>query len=198
MSRSVNWGDVPAWLTMIATFLAVVAAVFAGIGASGLLSVERERDKKTDDREVRRQANLIAGWIEPEITLYGDSAFTAQVNARLSNPSEQPIYQITLSIFTNQAPLINWYYSTFPPKGELSVHLPEDQLISESRSINGVIFRSESLARENAQFIADKFTLEFSFRDSAGKEWLRDSTGKLEEKNSESKQVSSGHDRGTR
>ncbi len=51
--RDLNWGDVPTWLMAVTTALALAAALFAGLVAYALLSVEDERDKKAHRDTLR-------------------------------------------------------------------------------------------------------------------------------------------------
>ena len=175
MSSVLHWGDVPTWL-------AGAAALYAGVGASKLLKTERKRDKKSTVREIRSQANQIAGWIKPEVKEkeVGGPYFTASVKVRLSNPSEQPVYDVHLTVFKGEAVLMSENFSVLPPEGKQDMKIPEDHLSKVIPHLPHTIYSVESEARGEAKLVADQFNIEFSFRDTAGIRWSRNLKGMLE------------------
>ena len=192
MSGNPNWGDVPTWL-------AVAAALYAGIGAVKLLKVERDRDTKNDEREIRSQANQIAGWIEPEvINFQGGSPFYASVNVRLSNPSEQPVYDVNVTIFKGEAPLDFVKYAILSPGSKQDKRIPSDHLSHVVPEIYDVVYFNDFLARQDAQLVSDQFNIAFNFQDTSGIRWGRDYEGKLDREDPPDFSVKLGHTWGTR
>jgi len=171
MTFRANWGDAPTWL-------AVLSAVYAGIQASRLLRIEQGRDRKTELREVSAQANQVAGWIQPVV--YSENPYYCWVNLKISNPSRQPVYDVDVLVSQGQAPLFRENSALIPPDGWMDKEFSKDVLSHFLPDLANEFFRYEAEAREAGQKVSDNFNLSFSFTDSSGARWTRDSKGKLE------------------
>ena len=94
----VAWGDVPTWVTAVATIGALVAAGFAARGAFRLLDVERRRDAERAEAELQWQADLVAAWADREQQQRGRMPWTAE-GAYVANGSPLPIYDVAVTWF---------------------------------------------------------------------------------------------------
>jgi hypothetical protein len=91
-----DWGDIPTWLSSVATLLALTFAAFAALATHRVYKIESERDRvaaesrRQQEAFVRRtQAALVSAWWGWSLDGWG---------AFVRNASETPIYQASLTV----------------------------------------------------------------------------------------------------
>lgn len=183
-----QWGDVATWVVAATTFLAFLAAVFAGLEAYQLLRVELGRDRvaaaeraERRDAERRAQAASVAAWHgdwKYENAFYSSGGGVQAMppsygfGAVVVNGSGLPVYEVRVSfcIDVAEASGLTWRqgerYLSNPvhvvPPGKERVPIPAE--IREAEEADG---------NEPHWLIAIEFT------DAAGVRWLRDARGRL-------------------
>src|SRR4051794_16036071 len=98
VSSSPNaWGDIPTWLSAVATLIALIFAAIAASSAHRIYLIESERDRKAlDERhkqaefQRRTQAALVSAWWGRQDDA---SMGTGTWGAFVRNASDTPIYQ---------------------------------------------------------------------------------------------------------
>lgn len=156
-----NWGDVPTWL-------AVIAAVVAGIIAFCVYRIESERDRHARGEVRRGQADRVAGWYG---ILDGSSE---RAGLCLRNGSDLPVYALRMWLEyvlirsdgtrqLNRSDAID-EIDVIPPNSTQFTDAPEAAVRDILRDMG------------DAQCLV---TLEF--RDAAGVRWRRDRDGVLTE-----------------
>lgn len=184
-----NWGDVPTWVLAATTFLAFVAAAFAGVVAYELLRVEQERDRLAESERAeqrladqRAQASKVAAWFgtwQSEGTFYDGqgarpTAPWPRAGAIVRNASDLPVHQVRVSFCIPLDPAggLDWRgavrYSppaltALAPPGDLHVEFPD--------GIRGSV---QAEGDDGAWLVAIEFT------DAAGNRWVREPLGRLE------------------
>jgi arabinogalactan oligomer / maltooligosaccharide transport system substrate-binding protein len=167
-SSAADWGDVPTWLSSIATILAVGFAAAAGVVARRVYRIESERDQvRAEERQQldaflrRTQAALVSAWWGWRAG--GDDDRAGRWGAFVRNASETPVYQASLTM--------------------LDIHDPD---VSERFDLPIVppgtepVFHASGLLVQDGQRVAD-YRVEVAFTDSAGVRWIRDQQGRLSE-----------------
>jgi len=171
MKFHISAGDLPTWL-------AVAAAIYAGMGASKLLKIESKRDMAIEERETKTQANQVAGWIRPyvESTEY----LTGSLRAKVSNPSLQPIYKVEVTWWLNEEGISTVGVDSIPPGGDYEWSLAETLPKQYFPDLDLEGYGNPQHALEMAQELANHLRLVFSFTDSTGIRWKRNAEGKLD------------------
>jgi hypothetical protein len=149
---SVQWGDAPSWLVAVGT----IGAVFVALG----LAIGEGRRRSQVER--RRQAELITAWVAQEADP------VPWVWVTLANASNQAAYRLVISIVSvvDGSPVPRpsdpraWrrFVSQLPP-GE-----------KKPFSVDWAV--ATGIARPG---------VEIAFQDAAGRGWIRDRSGKLQE-----------------
>ncbi|WP_281903266.1 sugar ABC transporter substrate-binding protein [Phytohabitans aurantiacus] len=160
MDQGVDWGDIPTWLSSIATVGALLFAALAALAAQRVYRIESERDRvnaeqrKEQEAYLRRtQAALVSAWWGHEAGAWG---------AFVRNASETPVYQASLTVLDVHDPDVHERVDlpVIPPAGE-------------------PMFRPTGLT-DGGGAGAD-YRVEITFTDSAGARWIRDQQGRLSE-----------------
>jgi hypothetical protein len=103
---AISYGDLPAWIVAIATVSALVAAFRAALYAKRLLETEAARDARTEERDLRAQAELVSAWIQAKGQTIVAGSFARRIGIQLStaliNSSTQPVYDVTMSFSAGQ------------------------------------------------------------------------------------------------
>lgn len=170
--KTAAWGDVPTWALAVTTFLAFVAAVFAGVVAYELLSVEIARDAVAAQESAQRraaereaQASKVAAW-------YGQCEETW--GAVVKNASDLPVYDVHVifCIAADPGSGRSWLDGVEWSPLQLTAVTPpgETTLIEFDNAIR--------LDRE-AERDETKWQVYLSFSDAAGNRWARDPGGQL-------------------
>ena len=181
-----NWGDVPTWVAAVTTFLAFVAAAFAGLVAYELLKVESGRDLKAEqerterrDAERRGQASKVAAWygtwLSP-VTYSGGAnsgiPATPGSGAVIRNASDLPVYDVSIVYFLANPPkLLGW--SEGDREHEIPELIPVIPPGEERTPMPESIRRIGSATREPVWLVAIEFT------DADDQRWMRDPHGAL-------------------
>jgi arabinogalactan oligomer/maltooligosaccharide transport system substrate-binding protein len=157
----VDWGDIPSWLSSVATVGALLFAAVAAVAAQRVYRIESERDRvnaeqrKEQEAYLRRtQAALVSAW-------WGHDAGGGW-GAFVRNASETPVYQASLTVLDVHDPDVHERVDlpVIPPAGE-------------------PMFRPTGLADDGGG--AADYRVEITFTDSAGARWIRDQQGRLSE-----------------
>lgn len=160
MTYAADWGDIPTWLSSVATVGALLFAAVAAVAAQRVYRIESERDrvnaeqrKEQEAYQRRTQAALVSAW-------WGHDAGGAW-GAFVRNASETPVYQASLTVLDVHDPDVHERVDlpVLPPAGE-----PQ--------------FRPTGLTDGGGT--AD-YRVEITFTDSAGARWIRDQQGRLSE-----------------
>ena len=172
---TLNWGDVPTWITALATILALIAAVWAVRASWSVLRLEQQREDRAEKAEEERreqvhraaQADAVAGWIHRLDAVYHDVAGTLETppiwGAKIVNVSLLPVYDVKVGFHRpNGRRLADVDYGLLPP-GETFVASPVNLAIEDP------------VGPGNEKSVR----VEVEFRDTAGRVWLRDRYGLL-------------------
>ncbi len=161
-----NWGDVPTWLSSIATVLALAFAAVAAVAAQRVYRIESERDRisaearREQEAFLRRtQAALVSAWWGRQ----DGGERPDRWGAFVRNASETPVYQASLTVMDIHDPDVS-------ERSELPIVPPGAE----------PAFHPSDLAVQDGQRTVD-YRVEITFTDSAGARWIRDQQGRLSE-----------------
>lgn len=175
-----GWGWNPETVEALATAVAAVAAIAAGIFAGSAYRAERETRALaekghaiTEDRERREledkrraQAELVAAW-----AVVLDDAQTTNVEVCIQNLSAAPVYAVSVGfVLTGQESVYARWVRVLAPTNGAQTLRPVKPFAAER-------WRAWCGGRRP---MADPL-VEFTFRDTAGRWWLRDAEGVLSE-----------------
>jgi arabinogalactan oligomer / maltooligosaccharide transport system substrate-binding protein len=163
----VQWGDVPTWVSAVATLTALVFAAVAAIYAGRAYRIESERDKQSagerrDRAELQRraQATLVSAWWGTQ-NRENDSP---QWGVFIRNASSTPVYEnmITITRFHDPEVGDTFEIPVVPPTSQPTFHRSEIWSEGVARGVKPAELRVEVM-----------------FTDSAGVRWVRDKQGRL-------------------
>jgi maltose-binding protein MalE len=177
MASSINWGDVPNWLSASVSLAALSFAVAAVLVARRTYQRESERDlvnaearRKQDEFVRRAQAALVsAWWAKEDVHLTGKAESSWAVHLR--NASDTPVYKVHVTIvgMGSHAKRIAFELPLVPPTNIPAIY-PID--ISEIKANSDLDVTS---------FPMGDFRVSLRFTDAAGVRWIRDEYGYLRE-----------------
>jgi hypothetical protein len=154
---TLDWGDVPTWVGALTTLGALIAA-------GALVKVELRRDRRTEREAQQRrdgqaraeQADLVAAWKDQK-----DSDSWATIR----NGSELPVYDVELELFETTGTVRQYTVEVgvVPPSDHMDIWVVQNSV--------GTDVHSPGRPRE--------FAVSITFRDTAGREWKRDTAGVL-------------------
>jgi maltose-binding protein MalE len=182
-----DWGDVPTWLSAVATILALAFAAVAALAAQRVYRIESERDRisgearRQQEAFVRRtQAALVSAWWGWQPGDPGTQP-AGRWGAFVRNASETPVYQANLTMLDIHDPDLNERFDLpiVPPATE-PVFYPSGL----SGPAGGDLPAGAGQIVQDGQHAAD-YRVEMVFSDSAGVRWIRDPQGRLSELRSE-------------
>lgn len=157
-----NWGDVPTWVTAIATVLLFIGAVVTAIYAIRAFRLQRQQlneqlaeQRRAQANEVRAQANKVAAWLGE---MDGDRS---PRSAWIRNASDLPVYSVSVSFLD-----LDSGHKFAEPQG-----LP---VVGPSEFFELAV--AQAAKRPSQPVVAVKFT------DAAGRTWERDVFGNLAER----------------
>jgi hypothetical protein len=161
-----QWGWNPDSIAAITTALAALAAAVAGYFAWGAYKLERDREKRLSESQKRQQAELVSAWTVVETTADGESC----IELRVQNLASAPVYEVTLGVQLGKACAYAAKVRVVPPSGRdpLVVKLTE-------KGLQRWLDWAKGPARKLAPYV------EFTFCDTAGAWWYRDTRGTLVE-----------------
>ena len=93
---AVVWGDVATWATAAMAAVAGFWAYRAYRAADAVVQIERGRDKATQEREERSQADSIAAWCVDISTV--NPAVLGTMVAAVVNRSSQPVFDVRVDM----------------------------------------------------------------------------------------------------
>jgi hypothetical protein len=174
-AQGVSWGDVPTWAGVGVSFLALIAAVFAGIAGVRLLAVELRRDDEQQRSKEATQAERVAAW--PAIVLSDfdqpDSALTW--GALVLNGSDLPIYGVELEY----QPLARGEGQRDAVKVEAEFISPGRWLVNHQEMYERPEEWRPGTSAERLELPDRNFVVAISFWDAANRRWSRDRYGVL-------------------
>lgn len=152
---SLNWGDIPTWLAMIAAAGAFGVSLY-------LLSLQRDDLKQVRDEKRREQARLIAAW--PVLIIRDPGVVTAELAFGYRNASAEPAYAVAVGTRDRRTDRgLTWKeLGTVAPMREREERI----LLSLNPEFN---------------ITADDLGIVMTFRDAMGRIWYRDEVGTLQE-----------------
>jgi arabinogalactan oligomer/maltooligosaccharide transport system substrate-binding protein len=162
----VSWGDVPGWLSSVATIVALLFAAAAAIATRNVFRIESERDRLASEgrREQERinrrsQAALVSAWWDASSGPKGCGVF-------VRNASEAPVYQAHLTFLgRDDGSEDTKIHCLVIPPGELPQFLPVEPAPNDP-------------GEEPKDFVR---RVRLTFTDAAGVRWVRDEYGRLVE-----------------
>jgi hypothetical protein len=188
--QSVRWGDVPTWVAAIATLAAVSIAIWAGVSAKKagqaarrtarvslrLLEIEQARDEEQRRAQARlHQADLVAAWHAWDKVPHLVGGTIAVWGATIRNGSPLPVYEVRAELIADSDGRVADSVSlpVLPPGLNHRAWLngPDDYRKSSGTDQGGNPIYTEG---------RDQFKVALSFRDTAGREWKRDTRGLLD------------------
>jgi len=159
-----DWGDVPTWLSSVATIMALCFAALAALAAQRVYKIESERDRvaaearRQQEAFLRRtQAALVSAWWG-----WGPDGWGAFVR----NASETPIYQVSLTVLDIHDPNVG-------ERVDLPIVPPAAEPMFQPTELGGGLVADGRHAVD--------YRVEVTFTDSAGARWIRDQLGRLSE-----------------
>jgi hypothetical protein len=169
------WADgAPNWLTAIATWGALVAAVFAGVTAKRLYDADRERDLKAAVAERSRQASQVVGWASwtnySRVALKLPEGGTSRVNLAVRNASGVPVYDVSVDYWCRGEHLGGQTFSVLSPTGEDPHHRE-----IKAAGVGALVAKP----RDPDARLDIRVAIEFT--DALGVRWRRDPAGRLSE-----------------
>lgn len=185
-SVDIAWGDVPTWLTMIATAAAVVAAIYAGRAAGKMLQLEQTRDQASRDSDRVQQATRIAAWAEPDPLVVGADLTIRRVSPRVQaiavNRSDQPVYNVVIAWYQGADVLKTDAADLIPPGDERTWSLPEGEFDAVVGGDARELMRSSgTTALALSRLAAERLRIEIAFIDAQNRTWRRSPSGLLAE-----------------
>lgn len=172
-----DWGDVPTWLSSIATILALLFAGLAALVAQRVYRIESDRDQVYEKARLqqeallrRTQAALVSAWWGWQAADAG-APQAGRWGAFVRNASETPVYQASLTVLDIHDPDVSERFDLVivPPATE-PMFLPSD--LDRPPGAGELV--------PGGQHAVD-YRVEVTFTDSAGVRWIRDQQGRLSE-----------------
>ncbi len=161
------WGDVPSWVSSVATTFALMFAAVAAVAARRTHRIESHRDQVNDEARLaqdafarRAQAALVSAW-------WGESAHVkGEWGAHVRNASGAPIYQVYSTVLgPDDNSDDKKIHSPVVPPSDVAQFSPIDFGVHDQRV--------------NAEYLMRR--VKISFTDAAGVRWLRNQYGRLVE-----------------
>lgn len=159
-----DWGDIPTWISSVATIMALIFAGLAALAAQRVYRIESQRDevaaeaRRQQEAFVRRtQAALVSAWWGWGLDGWG---------AFVRNASETPIYQVSLTVVDIHDPNVG-------ERVDLPIVPPAAEPVFQSTELGSGLVADGSHAVD--------YRVEVTFTDSAGVRWIRDQLGRLSE-----------------
>lgn len=167
-----QWGWNPDTIAAITTALAAFAAAIAGYFAWGAYQLERRREKRVSENLKRQQAEMVSAWTVVKEGADGES----YIELRVQNLASAPVYEVTLGVQLGGACAYAAKVRVVPPSGR-------DPLVVKltDRGLERWLAWAKGRARKLAPYV------EFTFCDTAGAWWYRDTRGSLAEINADAK-----------
>ena len=175
----VQWGDVPGWITAVASIAALIFATIAARTASNLYRIESGRDREAEEERRERQrerrseqASKISAWYASRPDNNGSLAEPNEYGAFIRNASELPIHNVHVAFIRkneieetpdSRIPAVFQVVDIVPP-GDSPIFVPILREIIEEVSP-----RDE---RRN-------FVVAITFTDTENRRWRRDIHGQL-------------------
>jgi hypothetical protein len=183
-----SWGDVPSWVTAVATVLALIAASYAAWRTGKIVNIELGRDRDRERDEERRQASQVAAWAAESVhdPVGGTSVFSQftmmSVSGYVVNGSSQPIFNVHVGWFVDDEQIHETNVAVLPPGGVETWEMP-DEVISrfdgETSDQGTRPLRRFLEAELLSSMTAERLRLQVGFDDSHGRRWSRDRFGNL-------------------
>jgi arabinogalactan oligomer / maltooligosaccharide transport system substrate-binding protein len=182
-----NWGDIPSWLSSIATILALLFAAVAAVAAQRAYRIESERDRisaearRQQEAFLRRtQAALVSAWWGWQPGGAGEQR-AGRWGAFVRNASETPVYQASLTMLDIHDPDVS-------ERLDLAIVPPGAEPVFYPSGLNGTPGGDHPAGWpagggalvQDGQHAVD-YRVEIAFTDSAGVRWIRDQQGRLSE-----------------
>lgn len=186
--HEVGWGDVPGWLTAVATVGALIAAYVAAKQAKAIVQLELKRDEERKVLDDASQASQVAVWATESVaepvdrTSWIGRLTVMSVSGFVVNNSPQPVYDVEVAWFVGEEQVFSSALAVLPPKGLEEWKLPTEIIArfdDATQDRGDVVLRSLEEARLLSRMAADLLRLEVSFRDSSNQRWIRDRAGRL-------------------
>lgn len=186
--HEVGWGDVPGWLTAVATMGALIAAYVAAKQAKAIVQLELKRDEERKVLDDASQASQVAVWATESVaepvdrTSWIGRLTVMSVSGFVVNNSPQPVYDVEVAWFVGEEQVFSSALAVLPPKGLEEWKLPTEIIArfdDATQDRGDVVLRSLEEARLLSRMAADLLRLEVSFRDSSNQRWIRDRAGRL-------------------
>ena len=148
------------------------AAVWAGLTARKLYTIERRREDDRDVAEESRQTELVASWVswtdQPRIAMHLPDGRTSRANLAIQNGSAVPVYDVQVMYIEGREPLGRQRFHVLSPTGS-AAHYRQIKCA-------GVI---EVLARPRAADARVDIRVAITFADARGTRWTREASGQL-------------------
>lgn len=164
-----DWGDIPTWLSSVATMLALLFAAVAAISAQKVYRIESDRDVESTKQRLqqeaflrRAQAALVSAWWGRQPDEPG-AQHAGRWGAFVRNASETPVYQAGLTTLDIHNPDVSERLdlAIVPPGAQPQFH-PSGLVVQDGQQ-------------------AVEYRVEIAFTDSTGVRWIRDHQGRLSE-----------------
>lgn len=181
-----DWGDVPTWLSSIATVLALLFAAIAAVAAHRAYKIESERDRiaaearrQQEAFQRRTQAALVSAWWGWQPGEAGGER-AGRWGAFVRNASETPVYQASLTMLDIHDPDVS-------ERLDLAIVPPGAEPVFYPSGLSGPPGGGDRAGQppggwlvQDGQHAVD-YRVEIAFTDSAGVRWIRDQQGRLSE-----------------
>jgi arabinogalactan oligomer / maltooligosaccharide transport system substrate-binding protein len=161
-----QYGDLPTWVSAVASMCALIFAAIAAVAAIRVYKIESARDKiaaeetRRRDEQVRRgQAVLVSGWWGSD-----PHAGKPRPGAFIRNASDAPVYRVAISVL-----------DPVTPESSVTLAVP----VVPPAAAPG--FYPVARTPQAPTAAEEEHRVEVSFTDAAGLRWIRDQWGRLSE-----------------
>lgn len=177
---SIDWGNVPSWISAIGSLAAFGTAAWAGTSAWKQVKYSADQQRHRDERDEQSQASKVAAWIAAAIDKKGE----LEICIRYTNSSELPVYD--LRIVPTNAPENDLQIGVVEPN-DTKAKVRHEHLTAEARRIyQELLFEHWEPSNDDhkaARAIAIAKTrvtpIVISFRDTQNIVWRREANGLL-------------------
>ena len=160
---SINWGDVPTWVSAVTTITATAGAGWAAYATWGVLKLERTRDEEAAKVNRQQLANGVSAWLD-----YEAGNLTNEYGLEIRNMSGQPISSFEVIVHVDHEGDIVVHRRRIVPPGEDRVPVSREAF--------------HAIRKHLGVKMSDLFSsvgIILTFRDAAGVEWRRTESGLL-------------------
>ncbi|MEP9364653.1 hypothetical protein ABLE68_16925 [Nocardioides sp. CN2-186] len=189
-------GSLADWLAAVATLSALLAATYAAIQTSRSYRLERDRDRKRDEENLRQQAAQVAVWptsrpmwrgplVTVEMPAHGPNVITQApgpmfpetIPVTIGNASSLPVFNVAIDVYIPDRESDGFVRlaRAHPEQGRVARGEVEIENIVTPELVEQMIavLEKDPPPEPTEGGFAPTISLGWSFRDVAGVRWIR-------------------------